>query len=117
MKQYMAVFLGSPDAVAKERATADEASKQRMREGMMAWGKWVEDHKAAIVNGGSPLGKTMKVDKSGISPTRNDMGAWIVVQAESHEEAAKMFEGHPHYTIFPGDRIEVMEIIPIPSMN
>jgi hypothetical protein len=116
MKNYLAVFLGSPEKVAQARADMSEESKQKMREGMMAWGKWIEDHKAAIVNDGSPLGKTMKVSAAGIEPVSNDMGAWIVVQAESHEAAAKMFEGHPHYTIFPGDRIEVMEMIPIPTM-
>jgi hypothetical protein len=27
-----------------------------------------------------------------------------------------MFEGHPHFTIFPGESIEVMECLPIPGM-
>jgi hypothetical protein len=29
--------------------------------------------------------------------------------------AAKLFEGHPHFTIFPGDGVEVMEVLPIPG--
>jgi len=37
------------------------------------------------------------------------------VQAESHEAAANLFEGHPHFTIFPGDGIEVMEVLSIPA--
>ena len=115
MKDYMALFLGSTDKVVEARADNNEESKTRMQEGMMAWGKWMEDHKASIVETGSPLGKTKKVNKEGVSDTRNDIGAYTVVRAESHEEAAKMFEGHPHFMIFPGDRVEVMECLPMPK--
>lgn len=116
MKQFLAVFLGSPDKVAQSRADMSAEMKAKMQEGMVAWGKWVEDHKAAIVNGGSPLGKTKKVSAEGVTDISNEMGAWIVVQAETHDEAAQMFVGHPHYSIFPGERIEVMECIEIPKM-
>jgi hypothetical protein len=44
------------------------------------------------------------------------MGAFTIVQAESQEAAAKLFLKHPHFTIFPGESIEVMEIMPIPAM-
>jgi hypothetical protein len=26
-----------------------------------------------------------------------------------------MFENHPHFTIFPGDSVEIMECLPIPG--
>jgi ribosomal protein S17 len=38
------------------------------------------------------------------------------VRAESYDEAAKMFLEHPHFMIFPGDAVEVMECLPIPKM-
>lgn len=116
MKQYLAVFLGSAAASDAFRALPDTERKPKEQAGMQAWMKWAEDHKADIVGMGSPLGKTLKVDKSGITPIRNEMGAWTVVQANSQEEAAQMFVGHPHYTIFPGDRVEVMECLEIPKM-
>ena len=72
-------------------------------------------NKAAIVEQGGPLGKTKRVDAQGISDTRNSMSGYVVVQAESHEAAAKMFEEHPHFTIFPGDAVEIMECLPIPG--
>jgi hypothetical protein len=34
-----------------------------------------------------------------------------MVRAPSHEAAAKMFEGHPHFTIFPCDCVEVMPLV------
>lgn len=92
----------------------DEAT---MKKGMDAWNKWGTDNANAIVDSGSPLGKTKRVDAAGISDVSNEMGAWTIVQAESQEEAAKLFENHPHFTIFPGERIEVMECLPMPKME
>ncbi|HWP61268.1 MAG TPA: hypothetical protein VN495_01560 [Candidatus Paceibacterota bacterium] len=115
MKKYLAIFLGTKEAMATWMAMPEADRKAKEKEGMMAWGKWMEDHKEAVVDG-SPLGKTKAVNKNGISDVRNDMGAWTVVKANSQEEAAKMFENHPHFTIFPGDRIEVMECLAIPTM-
>jgi hypothetical protein len=39
----------------------------------------------------------------------------VVVQVESHEAAAKLFEKHPHFTLFPGDSVEIMECLPMPE--
>lgn len=117
MKRYMAVFTGSPTAFegyAKRFANEDER-KANDRKGMEAWMKWAQDHQAAIVDMGAPLGRTKRVTKEGITDTRNNLGAYTVVQAESQEEAAKMFAGHPHFTIFPGDGVEIMECLPIPT--
>ena len=56
-----------------------------------------------------------KVDAQGISDISNQMGAFTVVRASSHEAAAKMFEGHPHHAIFPGESVEIMPVLPIPA--
>ncbi len=112
MKNYLAVFLGSPDQMKNWKP--NEAT---MKQGMEAWSKWVTDNANSIVDHGSPLGKTKRIDKNGISDTSNEMGAWTVVQAESQEEAAKLFINHPHFTVFPGDRVEVMECLPMPKMS
>ena len=115
---FLAVFLGSktnPRMTAwNALPEADRLAKQQ--EGIAAWKAWAEKHQAAIVGMGGPLGKTKKVDKGGIADVTNPMGAFTVVRAESHEAAAKMFENHPHFTIFPGDGVEVMEVLPIPNM-
>jgi hypothetical protein len=64
---------------------------------------------------GGPLGKTKKVSDKGVADISNELGAFTVVRAESHEAAAKMFEGHPHFTVFPGEGVEVMPVLPIPA--
>ena len=44
------------------------------------------------------------------------MAAYTIVRAASHEAAANVFKDHPHFTMFPGEAIEVMECLPIPDM-
>jgi hypothetical protein len=43
------------------------------------------------------------------------MMLYAIVEAESHEAAARAFEGHPHLQI-PQSSIEVMEINPLSGM-
>ena len=43
------------------------------------------------------------------------MTGYVIVQAESHEAAARLFENHPHFAIFPGDSVEIMECLPLPG--
>ena len=64
---------------------------------------------------GGPLGKTKKIGPKGIADISNELSAFMVVRAESHEAAAKLFENHPHFTVFPGDSVEVMPVMPIPA--
>lgn len=114
---YLAVFLGSKTS--PRRAAWDalpEADRRaRERQGMAAWQAWVEKHQAVIVDLGGPLGKTKKITQHGIDDTSNHLGAFTVVRAQSHEAAAKLFENHPHFAIFPGDGVEVMPVLPIPG--
>ena len=76
---------------------------------------WVEKHQGSIVAMGGPLGKTKKVDSRGVADTTNLLTAFTVVRAASHEAAAKMFENHPHFSIFPGEAVEIMPVLPIPG--
>ena len=95
----------------------DEKTREKTEtEGIAAWGNWVNKNKKSIVEMGAPVGETKQVDSSGISDTHNNIAAYTVVQAESHEAAARLFIEHPHFTIFPGDSVEIMECLPVPEM-
>jgi hypothetical protein len=113
---YLAIFLGSKTSPKMKAwtslAEADRRAKER--EGIAAWKAWVEKHQGAIVAMGGPLGKTKKIDPRGIEDISNELGAFTVIRAQSHEAAAKLFENHPHFTIFPGESVEVMPVLPIP---
>ncbi len=119
MKTFLAVYLGSPSSPRQaEWGKLDEAGRQaRVAKGMAAWGAWMETHAASIVVAGGPLGKTKRVDSAGMADTKNNMSGYVVVRAESQEAAARMFEGHPSFTVFPGDSVEIMESMPIPGQS
>ncbi len=114
---YLAVFTGSRNS--PRRAAWDalpEADRRaKEQEGIAAWKAWAEKHQSAIVTMGGPLGKTKRASQSGVSDVTNPLAAFTVVRAESHEAAARMFEKHPHFTIFPGDAIEIMPVLPVPA--
>lgn len=114
---YLAVFLGSKDGARRKAwdALSDDARRAKEREGMAAWSAWVQKHQAAIVDNGGPLGKTKRVSQEGVDDVANDLAVFMVVRASSHEAAAKLFAGHPHFTIFPGEAVEVMPLLPVPG--
>ncbi|MGH8139258.1 MAG: hypothetical protein ACREVV_13855 [Steroidobacteraceae bacterium] len=117
MKKFLAVYLGTPSALEKsEWHTMDEAKRKKLEaSGIKAWGAWMTAHEAVILDQGGPLGKTKRTAAQGVSDTKNSMTGYVVVEAESHEAAARMFENHPHFTIFPGESVEIMECLPIPG--
>jgi hypothetical protein len=119
MKQFLAVFTGNEAAMARsEWPRLSEAERQqRTQQGMAGWHAWMQQHQARLVVSGGPLGKTLKVSPAGVAPTRNDLCGYLVITAPSHEAAAALFEGHPHFSIFPGDAVEVLECLPVPSVE
>jgi hypothetical protein len=80
------------------------------------WKKWMADHAKLFADMGAGVGKTKLVTNQGTSDTKNDIMLYSLVEAESHEAAAKSFETHPHLQI-PQSSIEVMEINPLPGMK
>ena len=114
---FLAIFLGSKTGpkMAAWNALSESERQKKAQEGIAAWKAWVEQHEQALVTMGGPLGKTKKISASGIEDISNAMGAFTLVRAESHEAAAKLFENHPHFTHFPGESVEVMPVLPIPS--
>ena len=117
MKRFMAIYIGSATSQEKARWDAEDSAvrQQRMVAAMQAWGKWVNAHGDAIVDQGAPLGRTLRVSAEGIAPIHNTATAYVIVQAETHEAAAEMFRNHPHFTMMPGDSVEVMECLPMPG--
>lgn len=117
MKKFLAVYTGTPAGRERWNSMDDSKRKEREAAGMKAWGEWMMKHQALIVESGGPLGKTKQVDTQGIKDIRNYMAGYVVIHAESHEAAARMFESHPHFSIFPGDSVEVMECLPLPGQR
>jgi hypothetical protein len=117
MKNFLAIFLGAPGSPKFAEFMAMEEGKRKKIEaqGIKAWGDWMKNHSSVIVETGGPLGKTKKASAQGVSDTKNNLSGYVVVKADSHQAAAKLFEKHPHFSIFPGDSVEIMEVLPIPG--
>ena len=116
MKRYLAIYTGNPAEFERHRAMPESERKSREDRGMAAWKAWADKYAKSIVDAGAPLGKTKRVTKDGVSDIRNAMAVYTIVEAESHEAAAKMFVDHPHFSLFPGDGVEIMECLAMPGM-
>jgi hypothetical protein len=117
VKKFLAVYTGSPAGRAEWDKLDERQRKEREGAGMQAWGAWMVTHKAAVVETGGPLGKTKIANAKGVADTRNNLVGYVVVQAESHDAAARMFINHPHFSIFPGEAVEIMECLQIPGQG
>jgi hypothetical protein len=117
MKNFLATFIGTPQAREKSGwdALSPAAQQERAQAGIKAWHGWMAANRESIVDSGGPLGKTKRISGSGIADTSNNLAGYVVVKAESHDAAARLFENHPHFSIFPGEGVEIMECLPIPG--
>jgi hypothetical protein len=117
MKRFLAIYIGTEAALDRSKwKTMDEGKRKSLEaQGIKAWMDWGTAHSAAILDQGNPLGKTKRTSPQGVADMRNAMTGYTLVQAESHAAAAKLFENHPHFTIFPGDSVEIMECLPLPG--
>ena len=115
MKRFLAIYRGEPTQ-GWEDVPLEEQNK-RIQRGMESWGRWMKEHGSDVLDTGGPLGKTLAVDKHGISSVKNKDCGYVIIQAMTHEEAAKKFLDHPHFAIFPGENVEIMECLPIPGQS
>jgi len=111
MKKFLVTYLAPSSVIDEWKKTEPEQRKQSEEKMQSEWKKWMGDHKKMFADKGAGVGKTKRVTKEGTADTKNDLMLYGVVEAESHEAAARTFEGHPHLQI-PKASIEVMEINP-----
>ncbi|MEP6701567.1 MAG: hypothetical protein ABJB04_01170 [Betaproteobacteria bacterium] len=113
MKKFLVLYL-APVAVVDEWKKKPEAERKGEEEKMMGeWKQWMSAHAKDFADLGAGAGKTKRVTAQGAADARNDVMMYALVQAESHDAAAKLFVDHPHFQI-PQASIEVMEINALP---
>jgi hypothetical protein len=117
MKRFLALYIGSEAGLERSgwHALSDDERELRSERAIQAWMDWADLHAAAIVDMGAPLGRTKRVSSDGVVLTKNALTGYVIVQAESHQAAAKLFENHPHFSIFPGEAVEILECLPLPG--
>lgn len=110
---YLAVFTSNKTSPRWQAWYAMTKEEQRATDekGLAALKAWDEKHRDAIVYAGGALGPTKRTSPDGVADVVNELTVFVVVRAESHEAAARLFEGHPHFTIFPCDSVDVMPLL------
>ncbi|WAS85534.1 MULTISPECIES: hypothetical protein [unclassified Corallococcus] len=113
---YLAVFLSNKMGPRWRawNAMSEEERRAKAEAGVAAVKAWDEKHRDVIVYGGGPLGTTKRTSLAGVADVVNELTVFVVVRAPSHEAAAKLFENHPHMTIFPCDAVDVMPLLSPP---
>lgn len=108
MNHFLVHFL-APSSVLDEWMKKPE-EERKAEEGKMIeeWNVWTAAHEGMIKET-KGTGKPKRITANGVEDARNDLMMYSIVEAESHEAAAKAFEGHPHFAI-PGAVIEVMPL-------
>ena len=111
MKKFLVLYR-APNASFEQMM---KATPEQQKAGMDAWMAWSQTATASIVDMGAPLGKALKVTPAGPSPSKNDLGGYSIMQAESKEALAATLKGHPHF-MTPDGFIEITELMPMPGM-
>ncbi len=116
MNKFLVLFL-TPASVMQDWMQTPPEERKAMEEKMKGeWQAWMAVNSAALVDAPAGAGKTKRIDTAGVTDAKNDVMMYAVVQAESADAAAKLFEGHPHLGI-PQASIEVMQINQLPGMQ
>jgi hypothetical protein len=114
MPRFLAIYTLQPEDLAKFRALPKSEQDRIDNEGIALWKVWEQQHAAAFADPGGMVGKTLRVSRTGTAPATNPICGYLVVEAETIEAAAKIFENHPHIGPFPGDAIDIMPFVTEP---
>ncbi|MDQ2961703.1 MAG: hypothetical protein M3R31_00890 [Pseudomonadota bacterium] len=115
MKKFLVLYLAPVSVLEEWKKTDPEKRKPAEEKMQREWKQWMSDHAKMFADVGAGVGKTKRVAPQGTSDTKNDIMLYAIVEAESHDAAARSFQGHPHLQI-PESSIEIMEIHPLPGM-
>ncbi|MEU1885883.1 hypothetical protein [Micromonospora sp. WMMD987] len=110
MSRFLALYHGAADDAAKS-----EVSDEQQAAFMNAWARWAQDHEGALVDNGAPLFRKKRVTAGGSDDFTDSKTGYAIIEANSHDEAVRIFSGHPHLRLFPGNWIEVLECPPLPG--
>jgi len=111
MKKFLVLYK-APTASFEQMM---KATPEQQKAGMEAWMAWAGKAAGTIVEMGAPLGKSLRVTPKEVSPIKNDLGGYSILQGESKEAVAETLKGHPHF-MTPDGFLEIIEIMPVPGM-
>ncbi len=111
MPHFLAVYTMKPEDLARFRNLPKSEQDAVGAAGIKQWGEWEERNAASLPNLGGMVGKTTRVTRDGIAEAVNPFCGYVVVEADTAEAAARLFEDHPHLMVFPGDGVDIMPFL------
>ncbi|TWF50394.1 hypothetical protein [Neorhizobium alkalisoli] len=111
MPRFLAVYTMKPEDLASFRNLPKTEQDAIDTAGVKEWAEWEKRNAAVILDRGGMVGKTTRVTKAGIASATNAICGYLIVEVESAEAAAQLFQDHPHITVFPGDGVDIMPFV------
>lgn len=115
MQKFLALYMAPVGAIEEWMKTPEEERKVEEAKMQREWQEWTKSH-GQFLKETAGAGKTKRVTKEGIADIKNGIMLFSLLEAESPDAAAKIFEGHPHFGI-PGASIEIMPANYLPGMQ
>ena len=112
MKKFLALYMADTAQMAD---MMKNSTPEQRKKGSEAWMKWMDDNKASLADRGAPVGKTKRIDAKGTKDAKNDVCGYSIVQAESADDAARIFGKDQPFLQMPGAKIDMIEIIEMPA--
>ena len=115
MPRFLAVYTMKPEDLARFRSLPKAEQNAIDDVGLKQWVDWEQRNAAFFPDRGGMVGKTTRVTEDGIADAVNPFCGYIVVEADTIGAAARLFENHPHFTVFPGDGVDIMPFLTDPA--
>ncbi len=113
MEKFLVLYMAPTASIDEMMKTM---TPEQGKEGMDEWKKWMTERSSMFTDMGAPVGKNKRVTAGAIQDVRNEVTGYSIVMAESHEEAAKMFQTIPHFEIM-GGYIDIMRLSDMGAMS
>ena len=110
MGKFLAIYNGAANDESK-----NELSEEQQGEFMQAWGAWAQANGDALIDPGAPLNMKKVVTLHGVEDFTDTKVGYAIVEADSHDEAVRIFSEHPHLSLIQGNSIEVLECPSLPG--
>lgn len=108
MAKFMLLYRG--DATPPEEMTEEQRHEVRAQ-----WTAWVEKHRAALADVGSPLGASRGIGGDGQEQKATSLGGYSIVEADTLDAAKGFADGHPFLDGAGADFVvDIYEMLPSP---
>ena len=115
MKKFLVLYMMPAEGLAEWMKIDPEVRKVEEKKMETDWNAWAEKNASSLLETAG-AGKTKRITPEGVTDVANNIMLYSMVQGESAEAVAALFQGHPHLNI-PGGTIEIMPANPLPGMD